>query len=226
MFEKHVGLPTTQYPINAYSANPQQVERWLQAAQRALLLCGEGAQRLPENPVERTSLRGLQRGVFARRPIAAGETVRAEDVYFAFPPQDGQYTASDWSKYAHFTAHTAIAADTALTPANTKLHDMRAKVWDIVQRVRAQLAASHVVVPARGFGNFCTITALERFDEMGLTMLTVINRSYCKKLLMLLPGQRHPEQHHKQKEETFHVLHGSLTLSLDGVERFAVRATL
>lgn len=218
VFEKHVGLPTAQYPLNAYSASPQQVQRWLQAAQRALLLCGEGAQRLPENPTERDSLRSLQRGVFARRPIAAGETVRAEDVYFAFPPQDGQYTANDWSKYATFTAQSAIAADAALAPTNASRRDMRAKVWEIVQRVRAQLAASHVVVPARVDLEISHHYGLERFDEAGLCMLTVVNRSYCKKLLMLLPGQHHPEQHHRQKEETFHVLHGEMTLTLNGEE--------
>jgi len=219
VFEKHVGLPTAQYPLNAYSANPQQVQRWLEAAQRALLLCGEGTQRLPENPTERASLRALQRGVFARRPIAAGETVHAEDVYFAFPPEEGQYTASDWSKYATFTAREAIAADAALTPANTGLRDMRAKVWEIVQRVRAQLRGSHVVIPARVDLEISHHYGLDRFDEAGLTMLTVVNRSYCKKLLMLLPGQFHPEQYHRQKEETFHVLEGELTLRLNGVER-------
>lgn len=219
VFEKHVGLPTAQYPLNAYSASPQQAQRWLQAAQRALLLCGEAMQRLPENPAERASLRGLQRGIFARRPIAAGETMHREDVYFAFPPQDRQYTANDWSKYATFTAQTAIAVDAALTPGNTSQRDMRAKVWEIVQHVRAQLAASHVVVPARVDLEISHHYGLERFDEVGLTMLTVVNRSYCKKLLMLLPGQHHPEQYHRQKEETFHVLHGEMTLSLNGVER-------
>jgi sialic acid synthase SpsE/D-lyxose ketol-isomerase len=219
LFEKHVGLPTQQYSLNAYSANPEQVQRWLEAAQRALLLCGEGAQRLPENPTERASLRSLQRGVFAKRPIAAGETVRAEDIYFAFPPQDGQFTASDWSKYSIFTAQSALAADAALHPSNTSVRDVRAKVWEIVQRVRAQLAASHVVVPARVDLEISHHYGLDRFDEAGLTMLTVVNRSYCKKLLMLLPGQHHPEQFHRQKEETFHVLHGCMTLQLDGVER-------
>lgn len=219
VFEKHVGLPTANYPLNAYSASPQQVQRWLEAAQRALLVCGESKQRQPVNPVERASLRSLQRGIFARRSIAAGETVRTEDVYFAFPPQDGQYTANDWSKYATFTAQTAIAADAALAPGNTSQRDMRAKVWEIVQRVRTQLAASHVVVPARVDLEISHHYGLDRFDEAGLTMLTVVNRSYCKKLLMLLPGQHHPEQHHRQKEETFHVLHGEMTLSLNGVER-------
>ncbi len=219
VFEKHVGLPTERYPLNAYSATPQQVARWLAAAQRALLLCGEGAQRQPENPTERASLRSLQRGVFARRAIAAGEVVREEDVFFAFPPQDGQYTANDWSKYAIFTAQADIAVDAALAPGNTSLRDMRSKVWEIVQRVRTQLAGSQVIVPARVDLEISHHYGLEKFDEVGMAMLTVVNRSYCKKLLMLLPGQRHPEQYHQQKEETFHVLHGEMILKLNGVER-------
>ena len=219
IFEKHVGLPTDRYPLNAYSADPDQVRKWLEAARQALLLCGEGEQRLPVNPTERASLRSLQRGVFARRPIAAGQTIGSEDVYFAFPPEDGQFSASDWSKYATFTAGTDIPADEAIAPANALRQDVRAKVWEIVQRVRAQLQGSHVVVPGRVVLEVSHHYGLERFEEFGLTMLTVVNRSYCKKLLMLFPGQRHPEQYHLKKEETFHVLHGQLTLQLDGVER-------
>ena len=47
-------------------------------------------------------------------------------------------------------------------------------------------------------------------------MITVVNREYCKKLIIVLPNQNHPEQYHKQKEETFVVLHGSVSLYLDG----------
>jgi len=32
----------------------------------------------------------------------------------------------------------------------------------------------------------------------------------------VLPGQKHPEQYHVKKEETFNVLSGKLELSLDG----------
>ncbi len=73
LFEKHVALPTADYAINAYSASPGQVRAWLQAAQQAWTLCGIGDRRLPPNPEEAASLRSLRRGVFARRPIAAGE---------------------------------------------------------------------------------------------------------------------------------------------------------
>jgi quercetin dioxygenase-like cupin family protein len=53
-------------------------------------------------------------------------------------------------------------------------------------------------------------------------MLTIVNRDYCKKLLISLPGQKHPEQFHKQKEETFHVLYGSIELELDGQVRTCI----
>ena len=46
-------------------------------------------------------------------------------------------------------------------------------------------------------------------------MMDVINRDYCKKLLVLLPGQYHPEQMHRKKEETFHILYGSIKLIIN-----------
>ena len=50
-------------------------------------------------------------------------------------------------------------------------------------------------------------------------MITVVNREYCKKLLITLPNQVHPEQYHKKKEETFVVLFGDVQLILNGVEK-------
>jgi D-lyxose ketol-isomerase len=56
---------------------------------------------------------------------------------------------------------------------------------------------------------------LDKFYKFGITMFTVVNRGYCKKLIVVLPGQKHPEQFHKQKEETFHILYGDLELILN-----------
>ena len=54
------------------------------------------------------------------------------------------------------------------------------------------------------------------FREVGALLVTVVNREYCKRLVVLLPGQRHPAHLHKQKEETFHVLWGTLQLTIEG----------
>lgn len=219
LFEKHVGLPTSAYPINAYSADPEQVRAWLQAAQQAWVLCGIGDTRRPPNPEETASLRSLQRGTFARRPIAAGESIGSEDIYYAFPPQANQFTANDWSKFAEFTATKAIAQDEAIAPNNAQRKNRGARIWDIAHRVKAMLALTNIVVPGGADLEISHHYGLDRFDEVGLVLITVVNRCYCKKLLVSLPGQSHPEQYHKQKEETFHVIYGEITLELDGVPR-------
>jgi quercetin dioxygenase-like cupin family protein len=47
-------------------------------------------------------------------------------------------------------------------------------------------------------------------------MLNIINGDYCKKILVLFKNQKHPEQFHKIKKETFHILYGNLELKLNG----------
>lgn len=219
IFEKHVGVATDKYKLNAYSASPAQIDTWLSSAQQALTLCGEGQNRRPENRAETASLLSLRRGMFARRAIAAGETVRRQDVYFAFPPQGDQHTANDWSKYTQFSATGPIAPDEALAPGNTRRIDTRGKIWEIVKRVKAFLQESKVVITGSAELEVSHHYGLDRFDAMGLTMFTIVNRSYCKKLLVTLPGQAHPEQYHNQKEETFHILYGEIDLELDGQPR-------
>ncbi|MCK4823656.1 cupin domain-containing protein, partial [bacterium] len=49
--------------------------------------------------------------------------------------------------------------------------------------------------------------------------INCVNRQYCKKLIIMLPGQRHPAHFHKRKEETFQVLMGELILDLGHGEK-------
>jgi sialic acid synthase SpsE/mannose-6-phosphate isomerase-like protein (cupin superfamily) len=219
IFEKHVGLPTEKFALNAYSASPEQVRAWLQAAVNALTLCGVGMARLPPNPGEAASLRSLRRGAFARRTLKRGETIRSSDVYFAFPPEPDQFTANDWSKYAVFATTQDIQQDAAIAPNNTLRDDRRTLIWNIAQRVKALLGEGRIVIPGSADLEVSHHYGLDRFDEYGLVMLTVVNRGYCKKLLVSLPNQAHPEQYHHQKEETFHILHGEVHLHLDGETR-------
>ncbi len=216
IFEKHVGLATEQYAVNAYSATPEQLNAWLSAAQYALTICGQNQGRFNDNITEKTSLRSLQRGVFAKYAISQGTTLNSENVYFAFPPEAGQYTANDWSKYSQFTATQNIKPDQAIAPQNTQREETRQKILSIVKRVNEFLKQSRVVVPGSADLDISHHYGLDRFDEVGLTLITVVNRDYCKKLLVTLPGQQHPEQFHKFKEETFHVLYGEIALSLNG----------
>jgi len=215
-FEKHVGVKTEKYELNAYSASPQQIDAWLKAARYALSVCGEGQDRLPVNQAERDGLQSLRRGVFLRKGVPANHVVTLEDVYFAFPPEPTQFTANDWSKYAKFETTQSLKQDDALTPSNTTVTNTRAKVWEIAQRVKALIDQSQIIVPGGIDLEISHHYGLDNFYESGLTILTVVNRDYCKKLLVCLPGQKHPEQYHLKKEETFHVLYGQVNIYLNG----------
>jgi sialic acid synthase SpsE/D-lyxose ketol-isomerase len=219
VFEKHVGLQTDKYALNAYSASPAQVKAWLEAARYALSVCGVGDTRLPENASERASLRSLRRGVFLRHAVPADKVITDEDVYFAFPPEDGQITANEWSKYSQFKTTHPVSQDSGLSLSNCERVDTREQVWQIAQRVKQLIHKSGITVPGGIDLEISHHYGLNRFDEVGLTMLTVVNRDYCKKLLVSLPGQHHPEQYHQKKEETFHVLYGRVNLYLNGVKR-------
>ena len=219
IYEKHVGVQTEKYALNAYSASPMQIEAWLEAARYAFTVCGVGDQRLPENSAEKASLRSLRRGIFLRHDISAGATITPDDVYFAFPPEDGQFTANDWSKYAQFSSLSKINKDEALTPSNANRMDTRDAIWKIAQKVSNLIKQSKITVPGGIDLEISHHYGLDKFDQVGLTMLTVVNRGYCKKLLVSLPGQQHPEQYHNKKEETFHILHGEVHISLNGEKR-------
>lgn len=220
IFEKHVGVPTEQFPLNNYSATPQQIAAWLRSAQRAYEMCGLADNvRVAATDAEMASLRSLRRGIFAKHPIKAGEAVTDSDVFMAFPPQENQVTANDWSKFAKFTATREIPANAALTDENVDCNDTRQKIAEIVQRVKILLQEGHVIVPGNTDLEISHHYGLEQFDEFGLALITVVNREYCKKLIVMLPGQTHPEQYHLKKEETFHILHGEMRIALDGEEK-------
>ena len=222
VFEKHVGLPSKRYVINAYSANPEQVRQWLAAAARAQIMCGNEAWP-PATKAEAESLESLRRGVFLTRNIVAGETIADADVCFAFPPIPGQITANQWSKYNRHVARGALENGTPLMATLVDIKHERAQVLTAVTAVRELLQAGNIVVPGKSDLEISHHYGMERFAEFGLVMITVVNREYCKKLIAMLPGQTHPEQYHVKKEETFVVLHGSMTLWLDGVQREAMR---
>jgi sialic acid synthase SpsE/quercetin dioxygenase-like cupin family protein len=216
IFEKHVGLPTDKYPINAYSASPEQIEAWLDAATYAFKLCGEGASRLPVNVAEKESLQSLRRGVFAKNLIKKGDVIHSKDVYFAFPPVKEAVTANEWSKHTKFVAEKDITPDEAVTIDNTAKTDYRVDILSIATRVNDLLKHSNIIVPGAAELEISHHYGLEKFNDFGLVLITVVNREYCKKLLVSLPNQSHPEQYHNKKEETFHVLHGEVQLTLDG----------
>ncbi|MGH9423373.1 MAG: cupin domain-containing protein, partial [Thermoanaerobaculia bacterium] len=219
VFEKHVGLRTPEFGLNDYSALPEQVTRWLESARAAFLMCGVLEDRRATSATEAATLRSLRRGVFARRAIAAGESLDASNTFLAIPTQPGQLTANELSKYTRYFTQSEVGEGQPLQCSSLRSVDTRDDVHRIEKQVKQILRKSKVVVPGRLELEISHHYGLDRFGEYGAAMVTLVNREYCKKLIVQLPGQTHPEQYHKEKEETFHVLWGDLTVILDGVER-------
>jgi D-lyxose ketol-isomerase len=160
----------------------------------------------------------LQRGVFAKCNLRIGDELTTENTYFAFPPSDGQLTASEFSKYSQFKLERGFSIDEPLQRSSIKINNSKELLLSYAQMVNDLLVKSAVVVPKKFDLELSYHYGIERFTEVGLSMITLVNRGYCKKILICLPGQKHPEQFHKEKEETFHILSGTLILLLDGKE--------
>ncbi len=224
IFEKHVGVPTDTITLNGYSANPQQVADWLEAAKRTFILCGVSQGRYEPQKKEITDLQALRRGVFAKKELIPGQPLTSDDYYLAFPCQPGQLLANSLSKYSALSVgETSVQKDSPLMLDNVNIEDNRAKVEKIVKEILLMIQKSHVVIPE---GSRCDIShhyGLGRFEETGVAMIECVNREYCKKVLIELPGQSHPTHYHLQKEETFMVLYGSLDVVCDGKARHVTR---
>jgi sialic acid synthase SpsE/mannose-6-phosphate isomerase-like protein (cupin superfamily) len=218
MFEKHAGVGTEKYALNAYSATPAQIRKWLESAADAFTMIGDPFERYPAPAGEQAALADLARGAFVRNPVAAGEPVSASNVFFAMPNVTGQLVAQDFSKYAEFVACNDIPANGPVMRNQVMTSNTREAIHKIVCDVKALIRKSKVQVPGQCELEISHHYGVEKFRETGLTAITVINREYCKRLMVVLPGQKHPEQWHNVKDETYHVLYGEVIVDLDGVQ--------
>jgi mannose-6-phosphate isomerase-like protein (cupin superfamily) len=218
MFEKHTGVGTEKYALNAYSATPAQVRKWLESAADAFTMIGDPLERYPAPAGEQAALADLARGAFVRKSVAGGEPVSASNVFFAMPNVAGQLVAQDFSKYAELVACNDIPANGPVMRDQVKTSNTREAIHKIVCDVKALIRKSKVQVPGECELEISHHYGVEKFRETGLTAITVINREYCKRLMVVLPGQKHPEQWHNVKDETYHVLYGEVIVDLDGIQ--------
>lgn len=216
IFERHVGVTTETISLNKYSSTPEEISLWLAAAKKAFDICGISGERYISSQKEKDDLAALQRGVFAKKDISQGTDLNFENTYFAFPCEKGQLLAKDMSKYAKLTLKKDIAADKAISVEDVSISDSLGRVKEIVGKLLDILKKGHIVIPVDSSCSISHHYGIDRYEEVGVTLIDCVNRAYCKKYLILLPGQKHPTHFHKKKEETFTVLYGTLNVVCDG----------
>ncbi|MBU0762687.1 MAG: N-acetylneuraminate synthase family protein [Candidatus Altiarchaeota archaeon] len=216
IFEKHVGVVSGSVKLNGYSATPEQVGKWLASAEEAFDMCGVTGKRADFTEKEVSSLMSLRRGVFAKTKFSSGDRINLSDTFLAIPTTKDQVTANDMSKYSIYFASNDIGKGQPLLFSEINRVEIREKVYEIMKRVKTLIHESRIAVPNQLEFEVSHHYGIDRFDEYGATIITYVNREYCKKLIVMLGGQKHPEQYHKVKEETFILLYGDLEIILDG----------
>jgi sialic acid synthase SpsE/quercetin dioxygenase-like cupin family protein len=215
LLERHVGLPTETVSLNAYSSTPEQIDAWIAAWRKAGALLGSHERQQPTAD-EADSIASLQRGVFANGPIARGEIITRDKVYFAMPYVPGALASGDWKRgiraEADVPADAALPLDQVTIPPSPPVQVLKTAVHE----VKAMLNEAGIVLGSEFEVEYSHHYGVENFRETGTVIINCINREYCKKVLVQLPGQAHPAHFHKRKEETFQIVRGELHSELDG----------
>jgi len=218
LFERHIGLPTDTIKLNAYSSTPEQIDGWLSAWQSAQAYAGsyDRKEALKE---EAEALNSLQRGVFAKRTLKAGDLLERDDVYFAMPLEDGQLDSGRFR--GGIVLSKDIEKDGSLLEESLILPELSdgQKLKRYVHQVRAVLNIAGIKLGPEFYVEYSHHYGIPNFGRTGCVLIDCVNREYCKKILVQLPGQSHPYHFHRLKEETFQVLWGEMFLDIDGKER-------
>ena len=216
LLERHVGKETNDIKLNAYSSTAEQIDKWIKAAQEARRYCG-GAGKSESTKEEIDSLRSLGRGVYLTRDVKKGEKISKEDVFFAMPLQEGQIISGEFvdgmvasDDYAKNSALKVIQK-AEMSPEEIIVHSIQ-QAKSMLRSAKIEIGNDYEVELSHHYG-------IEKFPQVGLVLVKCMDRDYCKKLLIQLPGQSHPEHSHKTKEESFQLLYGVLDVVIDGLKR-------
>lgn len=215
LFERHVGKETQDIKLNAYSAPADLMSQWVQAALDAKKYCDWNWK---HDPAEMDSLRSLERGVYLRKDIPKDTKLSSEHVFFAMPCKDGQLSSGE------FRDGMTVAQDVKekaglpkdAVQSSADVEHLKAQ---IIQEAKSLLRSAHIPLGTEYEVELSHHYGIEKMPEIGLVMVKCMDRDYCKKLLIQLPGQSHPEHLHVKKEESFQVLYGAVDVVLDGTQK-------
>lgn len=218
MFERHVGVETDAIKLNSYSSTPEEIDQWISACLYAVKLCGGGESRAITE-AEASAIDSLRRGVYARKALKKGAEVKREDVFFAMPYVEGQIESGVWRDGSRVSRDFPKEAPLMQGDVELVRKSSAGVLKSAIHDIKALLNHACVELNSEFQTEFSHHYGVEKFREVGTLIISCINREYCKKIIVQLPGQRHPAHYHKRKEETFQVLYGVLEAEIDGHRR-------
>jgi len=143
-------------------------------------------------------------------------TIKYSDIYFAIPFEEGQLTSGSWKE--GLVAQKQLNKDDSLLMDDLFIPEKNSEIVlkNAVHKVKALLNEARVYLNSEFEVEYSHHYGLEKFEEYGAVIINCINREYCKKILVQLAGQKHPAHYHPLKEESFQLLYGDLSVSIDG----------
>ena len=221
IFEKHIGLPQEGVSLNAYSASPEQFERWLNAYHDVVTMIGDESSSYGEkdNEVEKEELRLQMRGLYAKRPIAKGQVITRDDVFFAMPLQVGQVRSGRWRVGLvadnDYASNDPISEGILPTAISKKYI-----IYRVVHEVKGILRSANIPVTTESSVTLQHPFGIETYFSAGFAYLDVCMVGDCmKRLLVFLSGQMYPKHYHTKQERILQVLSGEIIVDLDGREK-------
>ncbi len=215
IFEKHIGIDSRKYILNDYSITPKLFQEWLNYFKQSIDILGSQNKKIIKK--ELNTLNALQRGVYAKKNIKKGKVLNKNDYYFAFPLQKGQLSSSDFKK--NTTAKINFKINSVITKSDVTFDKdliTEYKIRSYIHELKAILNYNKIQIGEIFDMEISHHKGVEKFRETGCFLFNIINKSYAKKMLVMLPKQKHPLHFHKRKEESFHVISGSLISNLNG----------
>ena len=209
IIEKHVGKTTADISLNAYSCTVDQMEivvDEIQIFEKSFI--GDYSRS--------EALEQLKRGVYVNRDIKIGECINEDDLYYAMPLQENCLNVSHIYDIIGKQSTVDISKDCPIKKQYITNIEKEQLIDNIKVKFNGLLKEAGITITEKDDTELSCHYGLEKFDQVGALIISKINRSYCKKIIAMLPNQSHPTHRHLQKEECFELLKGDCILRLNG----------
>lgn len=222
IFERHIGIQSKKYKLNNYSMQPEVFEKYLNNLNTVSKTMGyknNESKIVTKKEIE--TLNTLQRGLYATEDLKKGTILTDRNSYLAFPLSKKQLPANQVKNGTLVTSN--IKKNQPILIKKIK-HDVNVikelETWKYIHTVKGILNENKILIGDKFEMEISHHKGIENFKKVGCYLFNLINNEYAKKIIVMLPNQTHPSHNHKVKNETFHILSGSLILVLDGKKKF------
>lgn len=211
IIEKHIGKTTDTIKLNDYSCTVEQMETVIDEIQ---LFESAAKGRFTKSK----ALESLKRGVYFNISLDSGFPIKESDLYYAMPLQEGCLSVADINNIIGKKLNKSLDKHDPVRIEDLVDGEREKTIKNLKDEFNTILTSAGVTVTDKDDVELSCHFGLEKFYDTGALIISKINRSYCKKIIAMLPNQSHPTHRHLQKEECFELLKGDCILTLNGYD--------